>query len=361
LENAYYRIEIDPASGGVVSLWDKELQKELCDPNSSWRIGQIIHETISNRAQLEQFRLVSQTRSGLEDVRIDGKKDGPIWESLFVSGTSATIMGGTRLRVEYRLHKWSKRLELHYTMRKKAIVEPEAVYVAFPFGESDAKINYEAQGGIVQPGITQLEGTSSDWHAVQNYISLLSPHSYIILGSPEIPLTQLGGLNLGNFHYLAKIEKPHVFSWVMNNYWVTNFRATQEGDFRWSYFLTSGGSPSPELPARFGWESRVPLLARVFPAGKTSDIPLTRSLMRLPPDNILLISVQPDRDNNALMLHLREISGQEVEAHISLPLTDNTRTAFYEVNVLGETISPRITQLKLGAYETKFIRIPLTR
>ncbi len=358
LENEYYRVEVDVRTGGIVSLLDKELGKELCDPKSPWKLGQIIHETISNRAQLEQFRLVSHTRDSLSDVRIEGVKEGPVWKSLFLSGKTGTVADGTRLQTEIRLFNKSKRLELHYEMRKKAITEPEAVYVAFPFSIPEGKVSYETQGGVVYPGKNPLEGTSADWHALQNFVTVRDSLYEVILGSPEIPLTHLGGLNLGNFRYVAEIEQPHVFSWVMNNYWVTNFRASQEGDIRWSYFLTSGKSGMSSSPTRFGWESRVPLLARVFPPGKTSKLPRSRSLLHLHGDNILLISAQPVQEGEGLLLHLREISGEALESYITLPQKNNARLNFYEVNALGEILKNKTSRIDFEPYETKFIRIP---
>ena len=361
LENDFYSLEIDVSTGGIVSLLDKELGKELCDPNSPWKLGQIIHETISNRAQLEQYRLLGHTRDSLSDIRMEGLIEGPIWKSLILSGKTGTAVDDTRLQCEIRLFNKSKRLELHYALRKKAINDPEAVYVAFPFGITESRISYEAQGGIVYPGKNQLEGTSADWHAMQNFVTVGNSRSEVILGSQEIPLTHLGGLNLGNFRYLAKIEQPHVYSWVMNNYWVTNFRASQEGDFRWSYYLTSGKFGESSLPTRFAWGSRVPLLARVFPAGKTSKLPQSRSFLQLHGNNILLISAQPTQGRKGLFLHLREISGRTTEAYITLPWEGNAKAGFFEVNALGESLTEKVSRLEFEPYETRFIRLPLER
>jgi len=361
LENDFYSLEIDVRTGGIVSLLDIELGKELCDPSSPWKLGQVIHETISNRAQLEQYRLLSHTRDSLSDVRIEGLVVGPIWKSLILSGKTGTAVDDTRLQCEIRLFNKSKRLELHYALRKKAITAPEAVYVAFPFGLPDATLSYEAQGGIVYPGKNQLEGTSADWHAMQNFVTVGNSQSGVILGSQEIPLTHLGGLNLGNFRYLAEIEQPHVYSWVMNNYWVTNFRASQEGDFSWSYFLTSRKPEESSSPTQFAWESRVPLLARVFPAGKSLKLPQSRALLQLHGDNILVISSQPTQDGKGLFLHLREISGQATETYITFPQKGDARLSFFEVNALGEILTEKVSRIELEPFETRFLLLPLER
>ncbi len=43
-------------------------------------------------------------------------------------------------------------------------------------------------------------------------------------------LSHFGEINTGKFQPAAKPGKPHIFSWVLNNYWTTNFLASQEGE-----------------------------------------------------------------------------------------------------------------------------------
>ena len=74
---------------------------------------------------------------------------------------------------------------------------------------------------------------------MQNFLAVRHPQGQIVWGSAGAPLVQLGEINLGKWQPVTRVAQPHVYSWVMNNYWFTNFRLTQEGDFRWSYFLTS--------------------------------------------------------------------------------------------------------------------------
>jgi hypothetical protein len=88
----------------------------------------------------------------------------------------------------------------------------------------------------------------------------------------------LGDFNLGKWQPVARVERPHVYSWVMNNYWFTNFRVEQEGEFKVHYYLTSTTDTSRSFATRFGWGSRVPLATRVLPPVKagTRCPPLAR-------------------------------------------------------------------------------------
>jgi alpha-mannosidase len=300
---------------------------------------------------------VSARRSPLRKVAAQKKTNGPLWQSLLVTGETPTVQGNTRLRCEIRLYHHEKRIEFHYSLIKKNITEPEAVYIAFPFRLPMAEVLYEAQGGMVAPGKNQLEGTSSDWHAVQSFLSIRSADGQIVLGSHEAPLVQLGGLNLGQFRYIAKVEKPHIFSWVMNNYWVTNFKASQEGEFKWSYFLTSSQDTSNTFATRTGWGARSPLLCRVFPPGKQGTLPYEKSLLHIDADNILLVSLKPETTGSGIVLHLREIEGKSTEFTVSLPDDKGNVPTIREVNVLGESIGHPTQKILMGGLESRFFLI----
>jgi alpha-mannosidase len=356
-ENDFYRMTIDPERGAVSSLFDKQLKMDLFDKQSPWLLGQFIHETISNRSQLEQFHLVSSQRQPLNRVSIQKVLDGFLWKSIHMTGETLTAAENTTLGIEIRLFHKEKRIEFHYDLIKKDVTAPEAIYIAFPFKMPQATIFYEAHGGTVSPGRNQLEGTSSDWNVFQNFISLRGPKGQIVFGSDEVPLVQFGDLNLGKFQYIAEVEKPHIFSWVMNNYWVTNFRASQEGEFKWSYFLTSGEDISNTSATRYGWSSRIPLLCRVFPPGKASDKPKDYSTILIDADNILLVSAKPCSDGKSIILHLRETEGKPTKFSVSIPSARSQNQVITEVNVLGEAIRQPSETLMIEAWESTFYKI----
>jgi hypothetical protein len=357
VENEFYRIVIDKKTGAISSLVDKKLHLEIVDSRSPWLLGQFVHETISNRAQLEQFRLNTYDRKSLTHIKVERGEDGPIWSSVFVSGESVTAEAGKPVICEIRLFNVEKRIELHYRITKRGITDPEAIYIAFPFRMRDGKTCYEIHGGLVYPGENQLEGTSADWHAVQNFVAVRGSDGQYILGSDEIPLVHFGDINLGKFQYIAQILDPHVYSWVMNNYWVTNFRASQEGEFKWKYFLTSTKNKSNSYATRFSWNSRVPLLSRVFPRGKSSKAPLTQSLLKTNGDNILLVGAKPSQDGEGIILHLRETDGKPAELSVILPFIDSRRQSLTEVNVLEEIIGEPGQSIRIKPWESKFVKL----
>jgi hypothetical protein len=354
LENKFYRLTADPSSGGLASIVDKQTGRELVDPEADWTAGQLLLETLTTG---RDFHRDGFERKGLEGVTLRPGVAGPIWKSFEVHGELDGCATPKGALVEVRLYELEKRIELHYTIRKLPLTRPEAIYVAFPFAWPDGQIVYEAQGGTVRPGRDQIPRTASDWQTVQGFLAVRSAAGQIVWGSDQAPLVQLGDLNLGKWQPVTQIDRPHVFSWVMNNYWFTNFRATQEGEFKWSYYLTSIADASSAAATRFGWSSRVPLIPRVLPPGKPTGAVPERSILGLDAPNIALVSAYPARYSDGIVLHLRELDGKRTTLRVAMPSSSAKALTTQEVNVLEEPLAEPTLRQIFAPFETKFLRL----
>jgi len=357
LENDYYRLVIDPETGNVTSLFDKDLNLELVDADALYGFGQFIYETLGNRHQLEQFKLEDYTRTTLANVRVNGSVEGELWKSLTIVGNSPCCLGDDGVECEIRLYNVAKRIEFHFRIMRKGITDPESIYVAFPLNMPGARLEYEAQGGLVTPGVNQLPGTASDWNTVQGFARVSGDLGQVVIGSDEIPLMQFGEINTGKFQYVSEVNKPHVYSWVMNNYWVTNFKASQEGELRFSYYLTSSADTSEAIAGRFGWGSRMPFVSRVLPARKDAGKLASISMLHTGGSNLLLISARPSADKAGVILHLREIAGNGAGLDLRSIFPDGSISSWSEVNVCEEALLRIEANLTFEPYETKFVKV----
>ncbi|NOX66151.1 MAG: glycosyl hydrolase family 38 [Chlorobi bacterium] len=354
LENKYYKLKIDSNTGAITSLFDKELGTELVDQNSDWDLGQFIYEKLQTK---RDFNREAFERTSLKNVKVANISDGPIWKSLHISADAEGTDEQGGMKIEIRLYKVEKKIELFFQMRKKRIYESEACYVAFPFNMPDGKIVYEAQGGLVTPGKTQLPGSASDWQTVQNFVAVRNNVGQIVFGSSQVPLVQFGDFNLGKWQPVTKIEKPHVYSWVMNNYWFTNFRASQEGEFRWSYYLTSQKGNSNIEAERFATNSNTPLVPRVLLPGKGGNKSAKYSTLKLNASNVVLISARPSYYDDSIILHLREVEGKFATLNLSDKI-ENVNS-IDEVNTIEELIKNDINKIDFEPFEVKFVKLKL--
>jgi len=171
----------------------------------------------------------------------------------------------------------------------------------------NGKVFYEVSGATVEAGKDQINGSSADWQGIQNFVAIRSDSCQVVFVSPEIPIVQLGDINLGRFSPVAVKPAPVIYSWVLNNYWTTNFLASQEGELKWTYQITSTADISNDFAARFGWSNRVPCWAGLpcNPEG-TNDKPASYAFMNPVPENILLVNSLPSADDHAVTFQLRE-------------------------------------------------------
>ena len=140
----------------------------------------------------------------------------------------------------------------------------------------------------------------------------------------------------------------------MNNYWTTNFNADQMGQVQWSYFITSSADNSIQRATRFAWENRVPLRARVLPAGNEAQTVLpAKSIFRIIPENLLLVNMKPVKNERAVLLQLREVGGKQATFAVESETVRFNNPVV--CNVLG--IPMDTNNLEFKPWENKFIKL----
>lgn len=143
--------------GTIQSLYDKELNYELVDSSSPWELGAFIY---------------NYNRTGLSECRIIDSSNGPIYQRILLQGKSPGTDEAFGVNLEIKLYHDTKRIELEYAIKRLPETEPSGIYVAFPFQLPEGKLAFDVQGGTVISGKNQLEGTSTDWNTVQNFVSV---------------------------------------------------------------------------------------------------------------------------------------------------------------------------------------------
>jgi len=357
LENRWYRIETDSRYGVIRSLFDKELSLELADKGATHAVGEFILEKLGNRSQMESRMLNDFTRSPLDTVWFDSMTQGEIWNAVRFYGETETAIGPRGYSFEIRLFNTCKRMDLACSIIKKSITDPESFYIAFPFAADNGRLYTEVAGGVIEAGKDQIPGSSNDWYTVQNYASLRNEKMQIVMGSNEMPLMQFGAINTGRYKAGATPQTTHIYSWPMNNYWVTNFNADQRGGHSWTYYLTSSGDNSDSFAARFGWGARVPLLTRILPGSGTGDDLHEGSFITGWPSNVILVSARPDDENGkSIIIHLRETGHTETTLSLTNGLTGKPLN-ITEVDATGK--EPDDGSATIFPLETKFFKIML--
>jgi alpha-mannosidase len=388
LENQYYKLIIDKETGYIRSLLDKELNLELADNQTPYHIGQPVHESFKlerrlmipnydkyenpfninvHREQLKDGEVQKNfDRTTVSNVKTTPGADDEIWQSIFITSDLVGFEKGfpgepKGIELEIRLYKNVKKIEFAYKADKMICVDPEALYVAFPFSFPDSRIIFETIGGTLAQG-EQLPGSSTDWNAAHNFVAVRGKNGQVVIVSDEVPLWQFSDFNAGKYDRIPRKGKPWLYSWVMNNYWWTNWRVYQEGSYSWSYQITSGPDTTNTFAAKFARNERNPFPARTYPA-----VPLGAGHIKSPvfeaikvsgDENALLVNCRPAfRDETTVFLRFREIEGLPAEIQISSGIPGRSIKKITEVNCTGIQTGGTASSIKINPFEVKFFEV----
>lgn len=353
LENNFYYIEIDEVKGGIRSIIDKEYNLELIDKNNTFRFGSFIKEFLSDRHNMELYRLGEVKRETLNNICIESNYNNSIWQGITLSGFTED---SEKVFIDVKLYNTTKRIDIVYKIHKKRILQPESIYISFPFKLDSGSIYFNLHGNLLKASDDQLEGTSNDWNTVQNYVSIRNNQYQIILSSPDCPLMQFGNINTGRFNPLAKPETTHIFAWPYNNYWTTNFKAWEEGELSWQFSFTSTVDTSVTYADLFGENIQLPLIGLLIApsnfAIKTKENKYGESKLDFISDvpNIIVPHIMPLDKEDALFILIRESDGKNV--NVKIP----SNYKVYLSDVTGKRKN-RIYNLTLNPYDSIFLII----
>jgi hypothetical protein len=334
IENRFFKVQIDPISGGIASLIDKETGAELVDRKAPYTLNQFIYENPKGgRDAVNDMRGTAQFArySPMAASCAPGLR-GPGASSLVVTSKA---FRHPEIRQEIVLFDGIKRIDIIDRLKKEETTDSEAAYFAFPFGVAGGKFRFEIADGAMAPETDQLPNTSRDWQAVQSWVELAGTKNSVVWAPVEAPLVQFGDINTGKWLKTLSLKNGTVFSYVLNNYWHTNFKASQGGTLVYRYSLTARpGAADPVKSTRFGWEVQSPLTAVWLAEKNKGTLPGDAlSFFRVDKPNVLIQAVKPSEDGEGIAVRLREIGGLSGDVHLESPLLTADIVVFYVTDI----------------------------
>jgi alpha-mannosidase len=329
LENDYYRVELDPVSGAVRSIYDKQLRRELVNQQSPYRFGQYLYVSGGDKQPntLLQFPMaapkanlqIDQAHGG-HLISMNRTPDGAI------ARMESTSMNTPTIATTIRLFDHEKKIEFTEDVEKKEIDDKEAVYFAFPFAMQQPQFQYEIQNGVVDPSKDMHAGAGHEWFSVQHWISAQQDGLSATLMPIDASLVTLGDINRGDWPTEFGNRTGTIFSYVMNNYWFTNYRAGQGGHFQFRYVVTSAPSTDATRLSRMGWEEMTPLETdEVTSQDKALNQPRPLdgkqgSFLDVQDPSLLLETWKPAEDGNGTILRFLDLGGAARDVTVHTPL-----------------------------------------
>lgn len=319
LENDAYRVELDPASGAIKSFYDKSLSRDLVDATSPYRLGQYLYVTTEHHAGQPDNYVVHPAESG-RLLSIEKNADGA------TAHLESRDMNTPSIRTSITLPARGKTILIDADVDKKSTLDDEAVYFAFPFAIQHPQFEYEIQNGVVDPAHDMYPGAGHDWFSVQHWAAVQQDGVAAAVLPLDAPLMTFGDITRVSWPKEFGTRKGSIFSYAMNNYWHTNYRAAQGGHFRFRYILTSAPSIDPVALSRLGWEGSTPLeISEVTASDKAVawKRPLdgkSGSFLQLDDPALLLEAWKPAEDGRGTILRILDLGGAARTARLYLPL-----------------------------------------
>ena len=328
IENRYYRVVLDPQSGALKSIFDKELNKELVNPSSPYRFNQYLYVTGGDKQPNTSTR--SSPAFPLPDFRIHGADNGRLISVTHqpfgvVARLESQGVNTPKIATEVILFDNEKKIEFINRVQKDLVYAKESVYFAFPFAMEHPRFRYETQNGFVDPSRDQMPGAGKEWFSVQHWAAADEGGVSVALVPIDSSLVCLGDIFRATWPKDFGRRAGTIFSYAMNNYWGTNYAAAQGGEFTFRYVLTSGDQLTPASLSRLGWDEMTPAeIDQITEDDKAINAPQPLpagqgSLVQVNQPNVVLVTWKMAEDENGTIMRFLETGGQTNTVEVQVP------------------------------------------
>lgn len=291
LESPFYRLRIDPKTGGIASLIQKSTNTELRVPG-----GRTIGQSVFFDGQ-EHL---------LAGVHSEVVAQGPVLARLKVTGTTEGIAVTSLITLYAELD----RVDLDIAIHKPVTLQEQRLTQYFPVVREGAIERMETTGAVEkpfpQPVGDLLPGANPKQFAVQNFVDVSSPNGggVTIASLDAFVLRQ----DLGPVTFEAIGNDQNYKEATHDQHGVTDFR------FRYSLYAHRSGYDGGEV---FPWSRNVatPILAKL---GAVPPATLKQSALRFDSSRAIATAFKK-ADGAGVLLRLWEVAGKPGPLTVSIP------------------------------------------
>ncbi|MDE3059029.1 MAG: glycoside hydrolase [Bacteroidota bacterium] len=259
-----------------------------------------------------------------DSVTISVKEHGPLVASLLVESKAP---GCNSLKQEIMVIHGMNRVDIINTIDKKKIRSKEAAHFGFPLNVPDATTRIDLGYAVIKPEEDQLNGSCKDYYSAQRWADVSNGTYGVTLCVNEAPLIEIGEMHseLPNVYHpqWKKKSSPSatLYSYVLNNYWHTNYKADQEGIITYHYSLIPHDGYNAAAITRMGIERSQPLvLLQITPQHKRVSAPFVVNSSKT------IVSYLKPSKNGGFLARLYNPSDTKDE--FTIELHNNLKTIF---------------------------------
>jgi len=343
VSNALLTVSIDDKTGAIASLKFKGISANLVNGKSKLGLNDYFYVAGRNPKEPQ--------RNG--PVKISVKERGPLVASLLIESDAPGCHGLSR---EVRLVSGMDRVDIINIIDKQKIYKQEAVHLAFAFNVPKGIMRMDTPWAVVQPEVDQLDGACKNYFTVQRWVDVSNKDYGVTWATIDAPLVEVGAITndpCGGVGWIKKLEpSTTLYSYVMNNYWETNYKAGQEGPTTFRYSVMPHRRFDSGNASKFAVEQSQSLIA--VPVDKNTSV--RSSVLRLEPSNVIVTAFKPSEDAMAWIVRLFNTGERSTEAQLSW--VEPGPPTVWLSNLAEEQISKLTVPIKMAPYEIVTLRVP---
>jgi len=308
LANQAVRVAVDPKTGAIA-----ELRRSGAEVNLAARPG---GPGLNHYCYVAGRDPKGPQPAGPAKITVADR--GPLVASLVVESDAP---GCRRLVRRLRVIDGAERVDLVNVVDKEQVRTPESVHFGFAPNVPGGVMRMDIPWAVIRPGEDQLPGACKNYFTVGRWVDVSGNAFGLTCATVDAPLVEVGAISVDVPHpvgttegWICHLEPTQTFySYVMNNYWETNYKASQQGPTPFRYSLRPHGPYDAAAAARFGIERSRPLV--VAPADPQK--PVRASVLQVEPAEVIVTLLAPSTDGRALMLRLFNVGEKPAAATVT--------------------------------------------
>ena len=236
--------------------------------------------------------------------------------------------GARGLVREYRVVDGLSRFDIAVTVDKAKVRDKESVHLAFPFAVPGGTARVDVGWGFVRPEADQIAGACRDFLCARDGVDISNGEYGLTWTSLDAPLVEVGAMTdeaprRGERRlWLDRLEpSTRLYSYAMNNYWHTNYKADQEGPVTLRYAVTPHRGPDGARAKKLALEAATPLVpVAAGPSAPVPGFPLT-----VGGEAIVATRLRPAADGRGWILRLYNASSKPEKLVLAGQAVDERR------------------------------------
>lgn len=378
IENKWFRIVTDASSGTMISLIEKETNREWVDGTAGYGLGQYRYDVYGIDDITEFIRAYAYRFSGwlIDDL---GRINYPDIEhcAFYAKGFTISTESNARcsslvlttkntdvstnefgnaeeLETRITLYENEPHIDLSVRLiRKQETPYVEAGHIVMPFSLKNHEVRINKLGSVLNPLKDIVKDANHGLYCCENWVDLSDGESGMAVIPFDMPLFSMGDQSIYKYQREPAPKPPVLLFNLFSNSWGTNFPQWMGGDFTFRYRL---------IPHRGDWregrvqqkalESVTPVLTGVADGGK-GNLPKSMSLLRVP-EGMAAMALKPAYDEAGYILRLRELEGQPRSCAIDF---SRPSEGLEEIDLLERKIADKALELEVKPFDIRSLKI----